>query len=82
MIMEKIIMTKKEFADFMEVKSLVDSVDAMLQTAQIMEENGDLTVDNFVSLLAGIYGESIVRYNELVTKHGLNEKSIDDIEVK
>lgn len=80
--MEKIIMTKKEFADFIEIKSLVDSVDAMLQTAQLMEENGDLTVDNFVSLLTGIYGESIVRYNALVTKHGLNEKSIDDIEVR
>ena len=80
--MEKIIMTKKEFADFMEVKALVDLVDAMLQTAQIMEENGDLTADNFVGLLTGIYGELIVRYNELITKHGLNEKSIDDIEVK
>lgn len=80
--MEKIIMTKKEFANLIEVKSLVDSVDAMLQTAQLMEENGDLTVDNFVGLLTGIFGESIVRYNELVTKHGLNEKSIDDIEVK
>lgn len=80
--MEKIIMTKKEFADFMEIKSLVDSVDAMLQTAQLMEENGDLTVDNFVGLLTGIYGESIVRYNEIVAKHGLNEKSIDDIEVR
>lgn len=79
---EKIIMTKKEFADLIEVKSLVDSVDAMLQTAQLMEENGDLTVDNFVGLLTGIFGETIVRYNELVTKHGLNEKSIDDIEVK
>lgn len=82
MIMEKIVMTKKEFADFMEVKSLVDSIDAMLQTAQIMEENGDLTMDNFISLLTGIFGESIVRYNELVTKHGLNEKSMDDIEVR
>ena len=80
--MEKIIMTKKEFANLIEVKSLVDSVDAMLQTAQLMEENGDLTVDNFVGLLTGIYGESIVRYNELVIKHGLNEKSIDDIEVR
>ena len=80
--MEKIIMTKKEFADFMEVKALVDLVDAMLQTADTMEANGDLTADNLVSLLIGIYGESIVRYNELVTKHGLNEKSMDDIEVK
>lgn len=80
--MEKIIMTKKEFANLIEVKSLVDSVDAMLQTAQLMEENGDLTVDNFVGLLTGIFGESIVRYNELVTKHELNEKSIDDIEVR
>lgn len=80
--MDKTIMTKKEFADLIEIKSLVDSVDAMLQTAQLMEKNGDLTVDNFVGLLTGIYGESIVRYNALVTKHGLNEKSIDDIEVK
>lgn len=80
--MSKIVMTKKEFADLIEVKSLVDSVDAMLQTVQLMEENGDLTVDNFVGLLTGIFGESIVRYNELVTKHGLNEKSIDDIEVR
>ena len=80
--MEKIIMTKKEFADLIEIKSLVDSVDAMLQTAQLMEENGDLTVDNFVGLLTGIFGESIVRYNEIVAKHGLNEKSIDDIEVR
>ena len=80
--MDKIIMTKKEFADLIEIKSLVDSVDAMLQTAQLMEENGDLTVDNFVGLLTGIFGESIVRYNEIVAKHGLNEKSIDDIEVR
>lgn len=80
--MEKITMTKKEFADFMEIKSLVDSVDAMLQTAQVMEENEDLTVDNLVGLLTGIYGGSIARYNELITKHGLNEKSIDDIEVR
>ena len=82
MSMEKIIMTKKEFADFMEVKSLVDSVDAMLQTAQIMEENGDLTMNNFVGLLTRSNGESIARYNEIITKHGLNEKSIDDIEVR
>ena len=82
MIMEKITMTKKEFADLIEVKSLVDSVAAMLETVQLMEENGDLTVDNFVGLLTGIFGETIVRYNELVTKHGLNEKSIDDIEIK
>ena len=80
--MEKIIMTKNEFADLIEVKSLVDSVAAMLETVQLMEENGDLTVDNFVGLLTGIFGESIVRYNELVTKYGLNEKSIDDIEVR
>lgn len=80
--MDKIIMTKKEFADLIEIKSLVDSVDAMLQTAQLMEESGDLTVDNFVGLLTGIFGESIVRYNEIVAKHGLNEKSIDDIEVR
>lgn len=80
--MDKITMTKNEFADLIEIKSLVDSVDAMLQTAQLMEENEDLTVDNFVGLLTGIYGESIVRYNELITKHGLNEKSIDDIEVR
>ena len=80
--MEKITMTKEEFADLIAIQSLVDSVDAMLQTAQLMEENGDLTVDNFVGLLTGIFGESIVRYNELITKHGLNEKSMDDIEVK
>lgn len=80
--MEKIIMTKKEFADLIEIKSLVDSVDAMLQTVQLMEENGELTVDNFVGLLTGIFGESIVSYNALITKHGLNEKSMDDIEVR
>lgn len=80
--MSKVTMTKKEFADFMEVKSLVDSIDAMLQTAQAMEENGDLTVENFISLLTGIYGGSVCKYNNLVTKYGLNEKSIDDIEVK
>ena len=80
--MEKIIMTKKEFANLIEVKSLVDSVDAMLQTAHLMEENGDLTADNSVGLSTGIFAESIVRYNEIVTKYGLNEKSIDDIEIK
>ena len=77
--MEKIIMTKKEFEDFMDIKSLVDSV-AWLQAKQLKEENGDLAIDNFVSLLAGIYGESIVRYKELVTKYG--EKFMDYIEVK
>ena len=80
--MEKIIMTKKEFADLIEVKSLADAFDALMQTTQEMEANEDLTVDNLVSLLLGIYGGLVVRHNELVTKHGLNEKSIDDIEVK
>ena len=80
--MEKIIMTKEEFADFMEVKALVDSISALIETVAEMEANGDLTVDNFIDLLTGIFGESIVRYNELITKHGLNEKSIDDIEVR
>ena len=80
--MKKIIMTKEEFADFMEVKVLVDSISALIETVAEMEANGDLTVDNFIDLLTGIFGESIVRYNELITKHGLNEKSIDDIEVR
>ena len=79
--MEKIIMTKKEFADFMDVKSLVE-MKARLQAAQLKKGNGDLAIDNFVSLLAGIYGESIVRYHELITKLGKNEISMDDIEVR
>ena len=79
--MEKIIMTKKEYADFMDVKSLVESV-AWLQAAQLKKGNGDLAIDNFVNLLAGIYGESLVRYKELITKLRLNEISMDDIEVK
>ena len=80
--MEKITMTKKEFADLIEVKALADAFDALIQTTQAMEANDDLTADNLVSLLLGIYGGLVVRHNELVTKHGLNEKSIDDIEVK
>ena len=80
--MEKIIMTKGEFADLIEVKSLADAFDALIQTTQEMEANDDLTADNLVSLLLGIYGGLVVRHNELVTKHGLNEKSIDDIEIK
>lgn len=80
--MEKIIMTKREFADLIEVKSLADAFDALIQTAQAMEANEDLTADNLVSLLLGIYGGLVDRYNEIVTKHGLNEKSIDDIEVR
>ena len=80
--MEKIIMTKREFADLIEVKSLADAFDALMQTTQAMEENGDLILDNLVSLLLGIYSGLADRYNELITKHELNEKSIDDIEVK
>ena len=80
--MEKIIMTKREFADLIEVKSLADAFDALMQTTQAMEENGDLTVDNLVSLLLGIYSGLVDRSNELIDKYGLNEKSIDDIEVK
>ena len=80
--MEKIIMTKREFADLIEVKSLADAFDALIQTAQTMEANEDLTADNLVSLLLGIYGGLVDRYNEMIDKHGLNEKSIDDIEIK
>ena len=47
-----------------------------------MEANEDLTADNLVSLLLGIYGGLVDRCNELIDKHGLNEKSIDDIEIK
>ena len=80
--MEKIIMTKREFSDLIEVKALADGFDALIQTAQAMEANEDLTADNLVSLLLGIYGGLVDRCNELIDKHGLNEKSIDDIDIK
>ena len=80
--MEKIVMTKREFADLIEVKSLADGFDALIQTAQAMEANEDLTADNLVSLLLGIYGGLVDRCNEMIDKYGLNEKSIDDIEVR
>ena len=80
--MSKPTMTKKEFADLIEVKTQADTVSALIQTAQIMEANEDLTADNLVSLLLGIYEMSVDKYNGLVTKHELNEKSLDDIEIK
>ena len=80
--MSKVIMTKKEFADLIEVKSLIDSVSALIETAKAMEANGDLTADNLVSLLIGICVGAIDKYNDLVTKYELNEKSMDDIEVR
>ena len=80
--MDKIIMTKREFADLIEVKSLTDGFDALIQTTQAMEANDDLTADNLVSLLLGIYGGLVDRCNEMIDKYGLNEKSIDDIEVR
>ena len=80
--MEKIIMTKREFADLTEAKSLADAFDALIQIAQAMEANEDLTADNLASLLLGIYGGLVDRCNEMIDKYGLNEKSIDDIEIK
>ena len=80
--MEKIVMTKREFADLIEVKSLADAFDALIQTAQAMEANEDLTADNLVSLLLGIYSGLVDKCNEMIDKHGLNEKSIDDIEIE
>lgn len=80
--MSKTTMTKKEFADLIEVRTQADTVSALIQTAQIMEANEDLTADNLVSLLLGIYEMSVDKYNGLVDKHGINEKSMDDIEVR
>ena len=80
--MGKIVMTKREFSDLIEAKSLADGFDALIQTAQIMEANEDLTADNLVSLLLGIYSGLVDRCNEMIDKYGLNEKSIDDIEIK
>lgn len=78
---KKIVMTKDDYGEFMELRGMANSYQALNITLQLMDAKGDLTLDNLVDLLTGISDEIYDQMNYLIEKHGLNGKSLDDIVV-
>ena len=78
---KKVVMTKHDYGEFMELRGAVNSYQALSITLQLMDEKGDLTLDNLLDLLTGISDELYDRMNELIKMHDLNGKSLDDIVV-
>lgn len=74
-------MTKDDYGEFMELRGMANSYQALNITLQLMDAKGDLTLDNLVDLLTGISDEIYDQMNYLIEKHGLNGKSLDDIVV-
>lgn len=78
---KKVVMTKYDYGEFMELRGAANSYQALNITLQLMDKKGDLTLDNLLDLLSGISDELYDRMNELIKKHDLNGKSLDDIVV-
>lgn len=78
---KKVVMTKDDYGEFMELRGAANSYQALNITLQLMDSKGDLTLDNLLDLLSGISDELYDRMNELIKKHDLNGKSLDDIVV-
>lgn len=78
---KKIVMTKDDYGEFMELRGMANSYQALHITLQLMDSKGDLTLDNLLDLLNGISDEIYDQMNYLIEKHGLNGKSLDDIVV-
>lgn len=78
---KKVVMTKDDYGEFMELRGVANSYQALNITLQLMDEKGDLTLDNLIDLLNGISGEIYEQMNYLIEKHDLNGKSLDDIVV-
>ena len=78
---KKIVMTKNDYGEFMELRGATNSYQALNITLQLMDSKGDLTLDNLLDLLSGVSDELYDRMNELIKKHDLNGKSLDDIVV-
>ena len=78
---KKVVMTKHDYGEFMELRGAANSYQALNITLQLMDEKGDLTLDNLIDLLNGISDEVYDRMNNLIEKHDLNGKSLDDIVV-
>ena len=78
---KKVVMTKYDYGEFMELRGIANSYQALSITLQLMDEKGDLTLDNLLDLISGISDEVYDRMNELIKMHDLNGKSLDDIVV-
>ena len=78
---KKVVMTKDDYGEFMELRGVANSYQALSITLQLMDKKGDLTLDNLIDLLNGVSDEVYDRMNDLIEKHDLNGKSLDDIVV-
>ena len=78
---KKVVMTKDDYGEFMELRGVANSYQALNITLQLMDEKGDLTLDNLIDLLNGISDGVYEKMNELIEAHDLNGKSLDDIVV-
>ena len=78
---KKVVMTKDDYGEFMELRGVANSYQALNITLQLMDSKGDLTLDNLLDLLTGISDEIYNQMNDLIEKHDLNGKSLDDIVV-
>ena len=78
---KKVVMTKDDYGEFMELGGVANSYQALSITLQLMDKKGDLTLDNLIDLLNGVSDEVYDRMNDLIEKHDLNGKSLDDIVV-
>lgn len=78
---KKVVMTKDDYGEFMELRGVANSYQALNITLQLMDEKGDLTLDNLLDLLTGISDAIYEKMNNLIEKHDLNGKSLDDIVV-
>ena len=78
---KKVVMTKDDYGEFMELRGAANSYQALNITLQLMDSKGDLTLDNLLDLLTGISDGVYEKMNDLIEKHDLNGKSLDDIVV-
>lgn len=82
--MNKIVMTKQEFADLVYAKAAQESIESVVEVVNKMVANDDFNADVFIPVLLGVYGVLTDNFNKEVAKHIDKESvfAIEDVFIK
>lgn len=82
--MNKIVMTKQDFADLVYAKAAQESIESVVEVVNKMVANNDFNAEVFIPVLLGVYGVLTDSFNAEVAKY-IDEESvfaIEDIVIK
>lgn len=77
-----IVMSKEEFRRLITVLSTANAVESIIYTLRLMDENHDLTLDNVIDFITGVYSEVADDANDFIRDYNLNGVDINNIKIE